>query len=293
MPAHVSLPGPLRSAPFPYRNGIASGLSDKRLRAEDLPAPFRGTRDPTRDNSIWGLCRTYATQMDERCFFSSLTAAALMSIPLPTRLAESGAIHVAIVAPHRGLEGVRVIGHKVQLMGGDYWIRDNLRMSTPARTWCELGVPLSIPELVAAGDFIIHYRSPLASHVDLADAVERYPDRRGKRKLRAALALLSDRAESPMESVLRAILVLGGIAGLEPNYPIQIASKSYRLDLAIPNRKVAIEYHGDYHRERTQWRRDMSRRARIEADGWKYIEVNGDDLRDPVELVRRIKSHIR
>lgn len=293
MSARVSLPDHLNEGPFAYRQGIQYGLTDKRLRGRDLFVPFRGTRDPRGNESVDGLCRTYATQMNELAFFSSVTAAELMSVPLPQRLSETGAIHVAIVAPHRGLEGVRVIGHKVQLMGNDSWVRDGLRLSTPARAWCELGVLLSIPELVAAGDFIIRTDAPLATHADLVEALRRYPDRRGKRKLRAALGLLNDRSESPMESQLRTILVLGGIAGLEVNHPVKIGGFSYRLDLAIPAKKVAIEYQGDYHREKSQWRRDMTRRSRIEADGWTFVEVNGDDIRNSAELVARVKAFLR
>ena len=293
MPNHVPLPEPLQDRPFTYRDGRRAGATQKRMRGPDVASPFRGTRDPRNDDSVRGLCQTYATQMNENAFFSSMTAAQLMSIPLPPRLANSDALHVAIVSPHRGLQGVRIIGHKVQLMGGDSWTRDGLVMSSPSRVWCELGIWLSVPELVAAGDFIIRRGSPLATHLDLMEAAERYPDRRGKRKLRAALPLLNDSAESPMESQLRAILTLGGIGGLVANYPIRVGSYSYRLDLAIPDRKIAIEYHGDYHRDPAQWRRDLTRRSRIEGIEWTYIEVNGDDMHTPVELVARVKAQMR
>ena len=292
MNRRTPLPDGLAAAPFSYREGLESGLTAKNLRHRSLDRPFHGTRDPRVRETIASLCETYATQMDERAFFSSITAAQLMGIPLPPRHGSSEAIHVAIVSPHRGLEGVRVIGHKVQLMGGDSWTRDGLIMSTPARAWCELGVLLSIPELVAAGDFIIRPGHALASHLDLIDAVQRYPDRRAKRKLRGALTLLDGRAESPMESQLRVILNMAGVVGLVPNLPIRIAGRSYRIDLAIPTKKVAIEYQGDYHRDKEQYRHDMTRRSRIESDGWRFIEVNADDIRDPVDLVDRIRALI-
>jgi very-short-patch-repair endonuclease len=65
---------------------------------------------------------------------------------------------------------------------------------------------------------------------------------------------------------------------------------NYRIDLAIPSRKVAIEYQGDYHRDPEQWRRDMTRVSRLESDSWFVIQVNADDLRDPAELVARIRN---
>jgi len=61
-----------------------------------------------------------------------------------------------------------------------------------------------------------------------------------------------------------------------------------RPDFVFPKEKVAIEYQGDYHRTRAQWRADMTRRSRLEAQGCIVIEVNADDLRDPAELTQRI-----
>jgi very-short-patch-repair endonuclease len=175
-------------------------------------------------------------------------------------------------------------------MGDDSWELRGLRLSTPHRAWCELGVQLSIPELVAAGDWMISPPAPLTSHEKLVDALRRYPDRRGKAELRVAAGLLDGRAESPMESELRPILVLGGIAGLETNWPVRIGDSRYRIDLAIPSRKVAIEYQGDYHREPEQWRRDMTRISRLESERWFVIQINADDLRDPLELIARIRA---
>jgi very-short-patch-repair endonuclease len=34
----------------------------------------------------------------------------------------------------------------------------------------------------------------------------------------------------------------------------------------------------------------MTRRARLEANGWFVMLVNANDLRDPDELVRRIRT---
>jgi very-short-patch-repair endonuclease len=159
--------------------------------------------------------------------------------------------------------------------------------------WCELAVLLSVHELVAAGDFLIHWRSPLVSREQLVDAARRYPDRRGRVTRRAALEHLDARSESPKESELRTILAIGGIRGLVSNLPVRVGDKNYRLDLALPESKIDIEYQSDYHRDPAQWRRDMTRRSRLEADGWTVIEINVDDLNDPAELVARIHRIMR
>ncbi|MDZ4046071.1 MAG: DUF559 domain-containing protein [Rhodoglobus sp.] len=56
--------------------------------------------------------------------------------------------------------------------------------------------------------------------------------------------------------------------------------------------RLIIEYQGDYHRTRAQWRKDMTRRSRLEARGWRVMEVGADDLRDPRELVARVRARL-
>jgi very-short-patch-repair endonuclease len=57
---------------------------------------------------------------------------------------------------------------------------------------------------------------------------------------------------------------------------------------------VLIEYQGDYHRKvQGQWRKDMTRRSRLEAQDWVVIELNANDLRDPDELASRIRMILR
>ena len=37
----------------------------------------------------------------------------------------------------------------------------------------------------------------------------------------------------------------------------------------------------------------MTRMSRLEADGWKVMQVNKDDVGNPVELVSRIHTTLR
>lgn len=86
------------------------------------------------------------------------------------------------------------------------------------------------------------------------------------------------------------IIVQDSIPGLAVNLPITTSGGyNYRADLAFPERKVVIEYQSEYHGDEAQRRKDMTRRARLEADGWYVMEVNADDLSDPAELLQRIR----
>jgi very-short-patch-repair endonuclease len=290
MTPRVSLPPELSDSAFTYETGRRAGIGEGRLRGSDLARPFHGIRSSKTSLELVERCRAIASELPPGSFFSSVTAAALMNVPLPSRNRFGTAVHIAVISPHRAREGRGVVGHKIQLMGGDSWMLHGLPVSTPERVWCELGVQLSVPELVAAGDWLINVAAPITTREKLGDAFRRYPDRRGKRRLRIAGELLDGRAESPKESELRVLLVLGGIMGLESNWPVRIGNRSYRIDLALPSRKIAIEYQGDYHRDPEQWRRDMTRVSQLESEEWHVFQFNSDDLRDPTELAARVRK---
>jgi len=229
--------------------------------------------------------------MPGHAFFCSVTAALLFGVPLPRHLEESTVVHVGVPAAKHPPRGRGVVGHRLTVSNDDIATWCGLRVAAPEQVWCQLGALLSLPDLVAAGDFLIRRRFPLTTHDRLREAVRSYPGSRGKPRLRVAVERLHDRSESRRESHLRVILVEGGVPGLAVNYPITTSGGfDYRADLAVPSRKMVIEYQGEYHGDEVQRRKDMTRRARLEADGWYVMEVNADDLRDPVELLQRIRK---
>jgi very-short-patch-repair endonuclease len=151
---------------------------------------------------------------------------------------------------------------------------------------------LALPDLVAAGDHFIRRGAAVLSAEELGATALAWGTRRGARRLRQAAGLLDDRAESRPETLLRLILHDAGLVDVQINRTFidSETGRRVRPDFVFPAQKVAIEYQGDYHRTREQWRADMTRRSRLEAQGWIVIEVNADDLRDPAELTRRILS---
>jgi very-short-patch-repair endonuclease len=203
-------------------------------------------------------------------------------------------LHVAVprtaqvVPTGRGIKG-----HIFDIRDGDTATWRSLALSSAERVFCELASRLTVVDLVAAGDFLIHHQQPLTTTVRLSAAVGLFRGRRGLRTMRAALPLLDERSESPQESKLRVILLRGGVSTIA-NFPIRTSGGfSYRVDLAIPELRVVIEYQSDeFHSDPIARRRDMTRRARLEADGWFVMELNADDLANPSELIERLRRVI-
>lgn len=153
----------------------------------------------------------------------------------------------------------------------------------------ELGSLLSIPELVAVGDYLVldpRVLDPLDlrpySTIDeLRTAIEREPVR-GVSAARQALALVRGGVESPKETELRLLVLSAGFP--EPTCGYLLQSPSGReigwFDLAWPEWHVIAEYDGDQHRRSTrQYDRDISRfDAAAEAD-WHVVRVRSSGLK--------------
>ncbi|CAN5388602.1 hypothetical protein BH10ACT7_BH10ACT7_00330 [soil metagenome] len=138
-------------------------------------------------------------------------------------------------------------------------IRDmkGLRVTSPARTWLDLGSMLALDDLVAVGDYLIHHSAPWVTWEQLRLAVAAHRGR-GIRRLRLAVDLLDPSAESRPESRLRVMIVLAGLPRPVINHALVDSGtgKHLRPDFTFPRERVLIEYQGDYHRTRAaMWRR--------------------------------------
>lgn len=213
-----------------------------------------------------------------------------MRVPLPQELELRGKLHVGVPFPHHPPEVSGVIGHRFRRTGRHTRVWNGLRVSEPELVWCELATALSLRDLVAAGDHLIHWRLPAATLERLADTVAAYPDRRGKAAMRRACELMDGRSESRKESHLRVLMLEAGFTGLVSNLEVMTRDgTNYRGDFAFPREKVIVEYQSNYHAQTEQFKRDMTRIAKLQADGWYVMQVNADDLHNPRELADRIR----
>ena len=73
-----------------------------------------------------------------------------------------------------------------------------------------------------------------------------------------------------------------GTTGVEPPHVRRRRQLPGRPDLAYRDRKIGIEYEGDYHRvSASTFRSDIARRERFADEGWRTLRVTGDDLASP------------
>lgn len=282
------LPAHLLPAPFRRRDALVDGVSEDRLRSKDLDRSVRGVRNAEPATDLLGRCRLFATRLRGDVVFSHRTAALLSGAPMPPLRERSEVIDVTVPAPEPSPHAQGLRGHSRMLDPDDIVVLDDLRVTTPARTLWDLASVLALPDLVAVGDYFLRADESFAD--SLSSLLETRSGQRGARRARAARDLLDGRAESAPEPRLRAVLAEAGLSRPEVSFPVEVGGFRYRLDLAFVDAKVALEYQGDYHRSREQWRRDMTRRSRVESVGWTIVELNGDDLLQPRELCARIAA---
>ncbi|MGO4298691.1 hypothetical protein [Leifsonia sp. RAF41] len=292
MEAHESEFDGLALAPdgFTVSQGVRAGLSRHRLYRADLQRPFHGVRTVgARLDDHRALCKAYASREIDGEAFSHFSAAIIHGMPLPRHFRPAG-IDVAVFAPRKPSRVKGIIPHELRPAGHRVVEVDGLRCMSAQDTWAQLSGYVSLIDLIAMGDYLLTGDEPYSgipsasSRDDLEAAARRHGRRPGVRNLRLALERIRYGSLSPQESRLRIELVDAGLPEPELNFRIRERNDFVAMvDLAYPDRRVAIEYLGDHHRtDGETYQADIYRRERLMAAGWNAVFVTAADLRGAV-----------
>ncbi|CAN5564743.1 type IV toxin-antitoxin system AbiEi family antitoxin domain-containing protein [soil metagenome] len=115
--------------------------------------------------------------------------------------------------------------------------------------------------------------------------------RYGSPAARLLLQAARDGARSPGERILIQLLKNAGITGWKTNYPVG----GYKVDVAFPGKKVAIETDGfAFHSDPDAFRKDRIRQNRITLLGWTVLRFTWQDLIEhPERVIAEIQRAIR
>ena len=165
--------------------------------------------------------------------------------------------------------------------------------TAPAWTAIEVARGLRRPRVLATLDAAL--RSGTCSRDELHRVIERQSGRRGVVTVRELLSLASPLAESPMESEARLVMLDGGLAPPVLQYEVVDRSgRTWRLDFAWPESRVAAEYDGvEWHSGPEAFLRDRRRTAALLDLSWVVVPIIAGDVRyRPDELVGRIERRL-
>lgn len=166
--------------------------------------------------------------------------------------------------------------------------RDGVNVLGPDRSFVDAACTLDIVELIKAGDWLLHLK-----HTDL-DTLHGYAWARhldGVLRARRALTWVRERVESPMETVVRLMIVWARLPEPDTNRDIFDPHGRFvaRGDMPYFRYKVLVEYDGKWHeRDPVQCQRDRERRQQLNDLGWCVIVVLSSDLPHKQGVVWRV-----
>lgn len=289
------VPRQLAFLPFRGSAAVAGGMLTKRMLRgpswhrllPDVYVHVDGYLEA--DHRMW--CDAVALTLPPGGTIGGLSAAFLWGVNLLPRDAP-----VAVVLP----ESARLRAHprvavaRSTLPATDVTRFASLPVTTPVRTAFDLGRRPPRMEAVVAVDALLHRRvvklQPLSAYLA---AHRGWP---GVPLLREVLTVAEPLSESPMETRLRLLLVDAGAPRPTAQHDVTDGRGRFigRVDLAYPKWRIAIEYEGDHHRERSHFRRDIARLNDLRDNDWLVLRFTADDvLRHPARIVRQVASAIR
>ena len=266
------IPSQLTTGPFTLADARKAGLDRWHLRGSS----WRRVAPRT---YLWtGLTQTPTLRLSAahlrlpaNAAFSGRTAAWLHGIDIePCNPIEVTVPKAAGIAARSGLALSRAA-----LPESDVVLAKGLRATSIVRTLKDLCSRLGVTEGVVVLDMALHARIVDLSALKTCPAL----------KLRRALNFAEPATESPMESRLRMLLVLGGLP--RPQAQVNLTDRRGRFlgrpDLYYPDHRLALEYDGGIHRDRMA--EDNRRQNRLISEGIRLLRFTAGDILGTPDLV--------
>lgn len=244
--ARLSIPDQLKGHPITIKQAEAAGLTRDQLRGSQFKRLGRGLYAWVGFRETPDLvANTLLRQLPPGCVLSGLSAAKVYGLDIQSpRGAELTAPPSAPIRTRPGM-----IVHRARLQAADITRRRGLMVTTPLRTCFDLLCSLSLVEAVVAADAMLHQR--LVRLPELVSYTDAHAAFKGVRQARRVARLADAKAESPMESRLRMVMVEAGLPRPEVQQPLMDENRVVvaRPDLSYPAARLGIEYDGATHRE--------------------------------------------
>jgi hypothetical protein len=165
--------------------------------------------------------------------------------------------------------------------------------ASPAWTAVEVARTLRRPRALAVLDAAL--RSGTCTRDEINEAIREQKGRRGIVNVRDLIGFADARAESPMESEARLVMIDGGLPLPDLQYEIvDRCGDLWRVDFAWPHAMLVAEYESaEWHANPTAFRHDKMKTARLQECGFAVMPIVVDDVRRyPSDLVARIFTHL-
>jgi very-short-patch-repair endonuclease len=270
------VPPELKAGPFTLVEAQQAGLTRSRLRGASWRRVGRGLYvwAGLNENPAVTLAAVHR-RLPAGAAFSGRTAAWLHGLDLPP------CDPVEVTIPRQcgisRLAGVSV--SRTALSRRDIVVRRSLPATSALRTVLDLARRPPLVEAVVVVDMALHRR--LVAVDEVRSSVSHQSGRSGVAQLRRVLDLAEPLAESPMETRLRLLLVLGGLPRPRAQVPLHDERGRFlgRPDLYYADRRLGIEYDGGTHRDSLA--DDDRRQNRLLDAGYRLLRFTARDINRP------------
>ena len=170
--------------------------------------------------------------------------------------------------------------------------RRRLPVTSALRTAFDLARQQPLVDAVVAVDMALHAR--LVDRDRLRAYAADRPAFRGAPLARRVLDLAESRSESPMETRLRLLLVLGGLPRPVAQAELRDQRGGFlaRVDLYYPDHRLALEYDGRTHRDSLV--ADNRRQNRLLAAGYRLLRFTAADVQHRAgDVVAEVRRYVR
>lgn len=220
------------------------------------------------------------------------TAARLFGWPLPISLRKD-VLHLCTANINKRIRTKGVTLHRMGRLKSVKWLQ--LPVMSPLLTFSQLASICSVETLVQIGDAAIgDWKTPPRFALPtLTEHISETRHLRDRTKLKAAIELIREGVDSPMETDLRLWVVSRNLPepAVHPAVYCPTIDRTLHPDLGYPKAKLALEYEGDHHRtSEEQWADDIDRVNALRAAGWTVLRVTKSTNRRQLE--RDIRQHL-
>jgi len=187
-----------------------------------------------------------------------------------------------------------IAGHRSRLADDEWLLRDGIPVTSPFRTIFDLAAIAEMREVERA--FHEAEARQVTDRVSLPMLLERYPGRRGSRKLQA---LLESRqpltiTRNDFEEEFLALVDRDGLPRPRMNADFSIRGRFFEIDALWERERVAVELdsreiHGTY----KKFESDRLRDRILVAEGWRTMRITWRQLQEePDEIARDLRAAI-
>lgn len=182
--------------------------------------------------------------------------------------------------------------HRADLRPGELEVRDGLRVTSVVRTLFDLCRSLPLAEAVAVVDSAL--RRGRTTTEELVGALADLPRAPGRSLVSRVLAHIDPASGSVLESLLRVLLTLAGLAPPATQHHVRDGAGRLvgRVDFAWPEVRLVVEADGfAFHADRAGYRADRRRGNALVLAGWRVLRFSWEDvLSSPDTVVAQVRA---